>query len=109
MFGLSVRLVVKSRTSARLLAAASRAATGCSPQRHSTRLSTEAWSNGPLLATRAGANGDIVVPEERGGLAGYVRYLLPSYVHMHNNRLGLAISDEVYLAYLADQAFSHHV
>jgi thiopeptide-type bacteriocin biosynthesis protein len=57
----------------------------------------------------AGANGDIVVPEERGGLAGYVRYLLPSYVHMHNNRLGLAISDEVYLAYLADQAFSHHV
>jgi len=55
------------------------------------------------------ANGDIAVPAERGGLAGYVRYLLPSYVHMHNNRMGLAISDEVYLAYLADRAFTDHV
>ncbi|QGZ40727.1 thiopeptide-type bacteriocin biosynthesis protein [Pseudoduganella flava] len=58
---------------------------------------------------QAQADGAIVVPEERGGMAGYVRYLLPSYIHMHNNRLGLAISDEVYLAYLAHHAFADHV
>jgi thiopeptide-type bacteriocin biosynthesis protein len=54
------------------------------------------------------ADGDIAVPETRGGAAAYARYLLPSYIHMHNNRMGLSISDEVYMAYLAGQAFAHH-
>lgn len=54
------------------------------------------------------ASGDIVVPQERGGLTAYLRYLLPSYMHMHNNRLGLAISDEVYMAYLASRALADH-
>lgn len=56
----------------------------------------------------AEASGDIVVPEERGGLPAYIRYLLPSYIHMHDNRLGLAISDEVYLAFLVSQALENH-
>lgn len=56
----------------------------------------------------AKASGDIEVPEARGGLPFYIRYLLPSYIHMHNNRLGLSISDEVYLAFLVNQALTHH-
>lgn len=36
---------------------------------------------------------------------GRYHYLLPSYIHMHNNRLGLAVSDEPYVAYLALRLF----
>jgi thiopeptide-type bacteriocin biosynthesis protein len=39
---------------------------------------------------------------------GRYQYLLPSYIHMHNNRLGLAVSDEPYIAYLAGRLFKEH-
>jgi len=48
--------------------------------------------------------GKLVVPEESRTLDGAMAYLLRSYVHMTNNRLGTTIQDEIYLSQLGQRA-----
>lgn len=52
------------------------------------------------------AAGQIELPEVEDE-AGAFRSLLRGYIHMTNNRLGVNISDEVYLSYLLRRAIEH--
>ncbi len=47
--------------------------------------------------------GDWVYPSYEAAVAGIV----PSYIHMNNNRLGVSIQEESYLAYLVARALGH--
>ncbi|TGB16634.1 lantibiotic biosynthesis protein [Streptomyces palmae] len=55
-----------------------------------------------LSAADALAFRDGTAPEPRAALA----IVLSSYVHMTNNRLGVSILDEIYLAYILDKALA---
>ncbi|NDL60168.1 thiopeptide-type bacteriocin biosynthesis protein [Phytoactinopolyspora mesophila] len=61
----------------------------------------------------AAARGDLVFPSRQGdGRAAIddpealATVLLSSYIHMTNNRLGVAILDEIYLSYLVERALA---
>jgi thiopeptide-type bacteriocin biosynthesis protein len=64
-----------------------------------------------LVATREGLeslckSGELIHFGRRISLEGAFHYIVPSYIHMMNNRLGLTIADEAYLAHLIARSLS---
>ena len=54
------------------------------------------------------ARGTLRVPEGVGTIEQAIHYLIPGYVHMTNNRLGISIADEVYMAYIMHRSLNDH-
>lgn len=54
------------------------------------------------------ARGDLRTPDGIDTIERAIHYLIPAYVHMTNNRLGISIADEVYMAYIMRRSLSDY-
>jgi thiopeptide-type bacteriocin biosynthesis protein len=54
------------------------------------------------------AQGQLQLPDGMTTIEQAIHYLIPGFIHMTNNRLGISIADEVYMAYIMRRSLSDY-